>query len=164
MIAMRPIALLILLLTGACGAPVTVEGVFASEPFSLRSERPIGTEAASGRDIVVVMTERAGETLKTVTVELRGIEHLPLGKPVAVGSGARDDVRPTLDVAVGPLVVDTRPDGVEVWTAADPNRGLATGGFIQLDARDGDSVSGTFEVELDDGGHLTGSFVAAMVR
>lgn len=151
----------------ACAAPASVEGVFSGDGFRLDCETPLAKPTASGRDMLVVLAETDGETLRTVSVRLPRTADLPLGEPLAVGSGDGDDPRPSVDVVVGDLVVDTRSDGVQILSSENAVRAASAGGSLTLDERTGASadapaeLAGSFRVDLDDGGYLEGTFVAA---
>jgi len=161
---LQPITVAALLAAGAigCQAPGSVSGVFGGEEFSLHCESPLAAADASGRDSVVVLSEATNETLSTVNVRLRGVGELPLGEPVAVGSD--DDGAPSVQVVVGELVVETRADGVEILSAADPQRAASVGGTLTLESRDATGVAGSFSAELDDGGFVEGFFAAEATR
>jgi hypothetical protein len=154
-------AMLLAALATACAAPATVEGVFGGDSFRLESTTPLTKPTASGRDMVVVLSQVESETLRTVTLVLPHVASLPLGKPLDVGTGAYGDERPSLEVAVGDLLVETRADGVEIISATDAVIAATTGGTFTLDDRSAEGdIAGTFDVELDDGGYLQGTFVA----
>lgn len=161
---LQPITVAALLAAGTvgCQAPGSVSGVFGGEEFSLRCESPLAASDASGRDSVVVLSEATSETLSTVNVRLRGAAGLPIGEPVAVGTD--DEGLPTVQVVVGDLVVETRSDGVEILSAADPQRATSVGGTLTVESRDQDGVAGSFSAELDDGGFVEGFFAAAATR
>jgi hypothetical protein len=155
-------ALAVLVVASACGAPATVEGVFASDTFRLESQDPLTKPTASGRDMVVVLSQVDSETLRTVTLLLPKFADMQLGEPLDVGTGAFEDFRPSLEVAQGDLVVETRPDGVNIISSTNNVFAKASAGSFTLDERAADgSLAGTFSVDLDDGGFLEGSFVAA---
>lgn len=145
-----------------CQAPGSVSGVFGGHEFSLRCESPLATSDASGRDSVVVLSEATRETLSTVNVRLRGVADLPIGEPASIG--ADDEGLPSVQVVVGDLVVETRADGVEILSAADPRRAASVGGTLTLESRDADGVAGSFSAELDDGGFVEGFFAASNTR
>lgn len=154
-------ALALLGLVSACGAPATVEGVFANDTFRLESESPLTKPTASGRDMVVVLSQVDSETLRTVTLVLPQIKELPLGEVLDAGTGAYGDDRPSLEVAQGDLLVETRPDGVDIISSTNNVFAHATAGTFTLDERNVDgSLAGSFSIDLDDGGFLEGSFVA----
>lgn len=150
----------------ACAAPASVEGVFSGDGFRLDCETPLAKPTASGRDMLVVLAETDGETLRTVSVRLPRTAELSHGEPLAVGNGG-DDARPSVDVVVGDLVVDTRSDGVQILSSENAVRAASAGGTLTLDERTGASadapaeLAGSFHVDLDDGGYLEGTFVAA---
>ncbi|MCC7072685.1 MAG: hypothetical protein IT383_15255 [Deltaproteobacteria bacterium] len=146
----------------ACQAPASVDGVFAGQDFSLRCESPLAASDASGRDSVVVLSEATSETLSTVNVRLRRAAELPIGKPVSVGTD--EEGHSTVQVVVGALVVETRADGVEILSAADPTRASSVAGTLTIESRDDDGVAGSFAAELDDGGFVEGFFAAANTR
>jgi hypothetical protein len=155
------VALAVLAVASACGAPATVEGVFASDTFRLESQSPLTKPTASGRDMVVVLSQADSETLRTVTLTLPKFADLTLGQAVDVGSGEFGDDRPSLEVAQGDLLVETRADGVELISSTNNVFANATSGTFTLDGRDADgTLAGSFSVDLDDGGFLQGSFVA----
>lgn len=146
----------------ACQAPGAVDGVFGGEDFALRCESPLSTSDASGRDSVVVLSEATTETLSTVNVRLRNVNELPLGEAVAVGSD--DEGLPSIQVVVGALVVETRADGVEILSAADPVRASSVAGELTLESRSDEGVAGSFRANLDDGGFVEGFFDASATR
>ena len=146
----------------ACQAPASVNGVFGGQDFSLRCESPLAASDASGRDSVVVLSEASSETLSTVNVRLRGVNDLALETPIQVG--ADDAGQPSIQVVVGALVVETRADGVEILSAADPRRAYSVDGTLTLQTRDADGVAGSFSAELDDGGFVEGFFAATNTR
>jgi hypothetical protein len=146
-------------LSAACAAPGSVEGVFSDAEFRLECEKPLSKATASGRDKIVVLAEFDTETLRTVSIGLPHFAELPVGEELAVGSGAPDDQRPSVDVVVGALHVDTRSDGVEVLSPSDPVRAASLAGSLTLDEKDDELVAGSFQVDLDDGGFLEGTFV-----
>lgn len=155
------VALAVLAIASACGAPATVEGVFASDTFRLESQSPLTKPTASGRDMVVVLSQVDSETLRTVTLVLPKIAELPIGEPLDVGTGDFGDFRPSLEVAQGDLLVETREDGVDIISSTNNVFANATAGTFTLDGRDADgTLAGSFSVDLDDGGFLEGSFVA----
>jgi hypothetical protein len=159
-----PIAAAVLMVgsTIACQAPGSVDGVFGGAEFSLRCERPLATSDASGRDKVVVLSQADPETLRTVNLRLRGVADLTLGKAQAIGTD--EEGLPSVQVVVGDLVVDTRADGVEVLSPADPTRASSVTGTLTLQSRTADSVAGSFRADLDDGGYVEGFFDAAMTQ
>lgn len=114
--------------------------------------------------MIVVMAERDGETLRTVSLTLPHAAALPVGTVMEVGTGAADDQRPVVDAVVGDLVVDVRSDGARVISSVNAVTAVSTGGTLTVGSRDAGSVAGTFQVELDDGGHLRGTFAAALAR
>jgi hypothetical protein len=144
----------------ACAAPASVEGVFSGDGFELHCDSPLSKVNESGRDRVVVMSDHDTETLRAVNVNLKHVAELPLGQLIEVGTGARDDERPVVDVVVGKLVIDTRDDGVEILSSEDPTQATSVAGSLTIDERDDDVIAGSFHVDLDDGGYLEGSFVA----
>ncbi|MCC7109981.1 MAG: hypothetical protein IT382_11875 [Deltaproteobacteria bacterium] len=146
----------------ACQAPGAVDGVFGGEDFALRCESPLATSDASGRDSVVVLSESTPETLSTVNVRLRGVAELPLGQ--AVSLGLDDEALATIQVVVGALVVETRADGGEILSAADPTRAASVGGTLTLESRSAEGVAGSFHATLDDGGFVEGFFDASATR
>jgi hypothetical protein len=148
----------------ACAAPASVEGVFSGQKFRLDSDAPLSMPTASGRDMVVVLSQFDTETLRTVSVKIPAYASLPLGEALAVGTGAYGDERPSIDVAVGVLLVETRPDGAEILSATDAEVATTVAGtFTLVDVSDA-AIAGAFRVDLDDGGYLEGSFVASPAR
>lgn len=155
-------AVAVLAVASACGAPATVEGVFASDTFRLESERPLAKPTGSGRDMVVVLSQVDGETLRTVTLHIPNIAERTLGEPIAVSEGGYGDDRVSLEAAVGDLLVETRSDGAQIISSTNNVFAASTSGTFTLDARDADgTIAGSFSIDLDDGGFLEGSFVAA---
>lgn len=145
---------------GACEAPAMVEGIFAHERFRLESEAPLSKENGSERDMLVVLSQVDGETLSTISLMLPDFVSLPLGAAVAVGTGAATDPRPSLEVAVGALLVETRADGVEVLSSTDATIAVTVGGAFTLEDASEGQITAAFRVDLDDGGYLAGSFTA----
>ena len=146
----------------ACQAPAAVDGVFSGEDFSLRCDSPLATGDDSGRDRVVVLSETTSETLSTVNVRLRNVAQLPLETEVDLGSD--DDGLPSVQVVVGALIVETRADGVEVLSPADPVRAGSVTGALTLQSNTAEGVAGSFRADLDDGGYVEGFFDATMTR
>lgn len=143
----------------ACGAPGMADGVFSHADFSLRSDDPLAQVGGSQRDMLVVMAETENETLRTVAVGLNRFLSLPRGTPAEAGTGEPGDLRPFVEVTVGALIVEERNDGVQLISSVDPVRATSVAGTVTLEELEPE-VSGTFAVDLDDGGHLVGSFVA----
>ncbi len=141
-----------------CAVPASVDGVVQGDGFSLRCTSPLSKPNASGRDTVVVLAEQDSETLRTVTVTLHAVADMPLGTPVAVGTG--DDGLSSVQVAYGDKVVETRKDGVELVSSVNNVFSGSVGGTVILDERTPDEISGHFRVDLDDGGYLEGVFTA----
>lgn len=155
---LRLLAITASLVFSACAAPASVEGVFAGDGFRLDCETPLAKQNASKRDIVVVLSDHDDVTLRTVNVELPNVGALPLGQPLEVGTGAGD--QPSVDVIVGDLVVETRSDGVEVLSSVNPVRAVSVGGSVTIESRADGVITGSFRVDLDDGGFLEGGFAA----
>lgn len=151
-------AVLLVGASAACQAPGSVSGVFSGEDFALRCESPLATSDASGRDSVVVLSETSTETLSTVNIRLRNVGELPIGLTTEIG--ADDEGLPSIQVVVGALIVDTRSDGVEVLSAADPVRASSVAGSLTLESRTDVGVAGSFRANLDDGGFVEGFFDA----
>lgn len=110
--------------------------------------------------MVVVLSQIDTETLSTISVTLPGFSALVLAETVEVGTGSYRDLRPSLKVAVGALLVETRPDGAQIISSTDAVVAASVGGTFTLDGASDDEIAGTFDVDLDDGGYLAGSFVA----
>lgn len=155
------VAVMVAIGLAGCAAPATVEGVFSGDSFRLESSTPLTKPTASGRDMIVVLSQVDSETLRTVSLTIPKFADVPLGEPLDVGTGAYGDDRPSLEVAVGDLLVETRDDGVEIISATDAVVAGTTGGTLTLDDRGADgSLAGSFTVDLDDGGYVEGTFVA----
>jgi hypothetical protein len=162
--ASRPLLLAVALTAAVgavgCGSPASVEGVFSARDFRLDCDVPLAKSTASGRDMIIVLSEHDRETLSTVNISLPGLMALPEGVEIEVGASV-DEPRPMIDVVVGDLLVETRADGVEILSPVNARRASSVGGHIILESRSADGVVGRFRVDLDDGGYLEGSFVAA---
>ena len=144
-----------------CAVPGSVDGIFHSDPFTLRATSPLTKPTASGRDRLVVLAENDSETLSTVSLHLVGFDEMPVNEAVDVGTGAFADHRSSIEVVVGEgAVVDTRADGVELLSSKDPVRSASTGGRITITEKTAQQTSGEFHVKLDDGGYLDGVFTA----
>lgn len=111
--------------------------------------------------MVVLLSQIDAETLRTVSVQLPGYASLPPGTALAVGTGGYGDDRPSIEVAVGALLVQTRPDGAEIISSTDAVVAVTVGGTFTLDDVSDSAIAGAFRVDLDDGGYLGGSFVAS---
>jgi hypothetical protein len=155
-------SVLTVLATG-CAAPGWADGIFGETDFELRSQDPLAQAGGSERDMLVVMAEIDGETLRTVSIGLNRFQTLPHGEPVDAGDGSPGDARPFVDVTVGELVREDRGDGVEIISSDNATRAASTGGSVTLDEL-GAQVAGSFRVDLDDGGYLEGSFLAERVE
>jgi hypothetical protein len=141
-----------------CALPV-IEGVFDQRDFALFDDTP-EARGEAGADVLLVFldVDRPAAELRTVSVDLRGLKNLDVGEELVVGTGAWDDQRPSVEVVEGSLVEETLDDGgILMTTGDDARRAASLGGTITLD-ENGDTVSGRFTVDLDDGGYLNGSF------
>lgn len=144
---------------GACAAPATVEGVFGGEDFRLDSDAPLSKPTGSGRDMVIVLSQIDSETLSTVSLTLPLFTSLPIGEAVDVA--AYGGQQPSLKATVGDLLVEARPDGAEIISSTNARVASAVGGTFTLDDATDTEIAGSFSIDLDDGGFLEGSFVAA---
>lgn len=149
---MRWGALLVLIGSVGCAAPASVDGVFHNSSFQVHAADPLMKATASGRDKLVVLSEHDSETLRAVNLTLVGVDDLALDTPAPIGDG--------VEAIEGHVVIDTRADGVEVVSSENDTRAQSTGGTVTLTERTADALSGTFQVDLDDGGYLDGVFTA----
>jgi hypothetical protein len=141
-----------------CANPV-IEGIFDQRDFALFDDTP-EARGESGDETLLVFLDvdnNVGQ-LRTVSVELRGLSTLPVGDAIEVGSGKWDDARPSVEVVEGSLVTEPLADGGTLMsTGDDARRAVSHTGTITLE-ENGDTVVGAFDVDLDDGGYLHGSF------
>lgn len=152
-------ALVAVLAGSACAAPANVDGVVRGDGFTMRCMSPLTKPTASGRDRMVVLADHDSETLRSVNLHLKNVASLPLNVAVDVGV-AEDPDAPSLEAVVGDLVVDTREDGVQLLSSDNDRRAASIGGTLTVTELDDTQVSGTFHVDLDDGGYLEGEFTA----
>jgi hypothetical protein len=141
-----------------CAAPV-IEGVFDQRDFAVFDDAP-EARGESGAEVLLVFldVDDGAGTLRTVSVDLREVDELPVGSALEVGSGAWDDVRPSIEVVEGTLVTEPLDDGGTLMTTGDDARWAASqGGTLTLEEK-GDTLAGRFDVDLDDGGYLQGTF------
>jgi hypothetical protein len=141
-----------------CALPV-IEGIFDQRDFALFDDTPEARGESGDETLLVFLDvdDNAGE-LRTVSVDLRALSTLPVGSAIEVGSGAWDDARPSVEVVEGSLVTEQLSDGGTLMsTGDDARRAASQTGTITLD-ENGDTVAGSFDVDLDDGGYLHGAF------
>ena len=110
--------------------------------------------------MVIVLAQSDDETLSTIGIVVPAFASLAPGAPVTVGAGANGDPRPSLKVAVGALLVETRADGAELISSTDAIGAATVGGTFTLEGVSETEIAGSFTVALDDGGYLEGAFVA----
>jgi hypothetical protein len=141
-----------------CALPV-IEGIFDQRDFALFDDTPEARGEAAGETLLVFLdVDSNARKLRTVSVGLRDVARLPVGDALEVGSGAWDDARPSVEVVEGTLVEEALSDGGTLMTTGDDaRRAVSATGTITLDDA-GDTIAGSFKVDLDDGGFLEGSF------
>jgi hypothetical protein len=141
-----------------CALPV-IEGIFDQRDFALFDDTPEARgESGDETLLVFVDIDDTARELRTVSVDLRALSTLPVGSEIEVGSGAWDDERPSVDVVEGTLITEPLADGGTLMsTGDDARRAVSLNGTITLDEND-ETVAGHFDVDLDDGGYLRGSF------
>lgn len=154
------VAALFLAAVGSGCAIPTIEGVVAARDFAIFNDVPEarGGEANDHAFLVFVDIDENQNTLRTVSVDIRALSEQPIGEVLDVGEGDIGDTRPVIDVTEGELVRSPLPDGSElITTNADAMMATSTSGVLTIDEND-DELVGTFDVKLNDGGYLQGSF------
>ena len=137
--------------TAACGPQTFVEIDTASEgSFTVADPAPTVRPYLDGA--IVVLSEEQGEQLALVTIELPEINTLQEGEAVDI-----EDAGIAMVASRGDLEVIEREDGTRVINSQDARRFSATSGTFTLDQRA--PLAGSFVVELEDGGLLSGTFV-----
>jgi hypothetical protein len=141
-----------------CALPV-IEGIFDQRDFALFDDTPEARgESDDATLLVFVDIDDGAGRLRTVSIDLRALPTLPVGEAIDVGSGKWDDARPSVEVVEGSLVTEQLADGGTLMsTGDDARRAVSQTGTMTL-AENGDTVVGSFDVDLDDGGFLHGSF------
>ena len=147
-----------LVMTSACALPV-IEGVFDDRDFAIFNDIP-QNRGQSGEHVLLVFVDTDDTKIRTVSVDLHAVSTLDVGVELDVSDAASDD-RPVLEVVEGTLVSEEiEGRGVLMTVGDDAIRARSVSGFVTLsENHDGDLV-GAFQVGLDDGGFLDGSFTA----
>jgi hypothetical protein len=148
-----------LLMGGSGCALPSIEGVFDDRDFAVFDDAP---EARAQVDdevlLVFVDVDDAANTMRTVSVDLKGIDALETGVELDVGDDSFGDDRPSIDAVEGTLVTEEIPGKGTLMTVDDDAvRAVSIGGTLQLTENEG-TIAGDFHVDLDDGGYLEGSF------
>ena len=140
------------MLTAACGPQAYVEVDTAAEgSFTVADPAPAVRAFQDG--VFVVLAEEQGEELALVTVELAELSNLEVGETVDIAEAGIG-----IEASRGDLEVIERSDGARIVNSQNTRSFPAVGGTFTLDSLD--PLAGTFDVELEDGGMLSGTFVA----
>jgi hypothetical protein len=150
--ALRFVAAALVVVASACTVPASVDGTVLDAEFTIRDEAPELRPQGDGAQLIV-LADDAGGVLRLVKLRVADLEALPIDETVEVASDG--DV--TLEAALGTMESFVRSDGVRVVSATDATFVAATSGTLTLASRS--PLAGEFEVELEDGGSLFGSFV-----
>lgn len=146
-------ALVVSALASGCGAPA-IEGVFNNRAFSIATAEP--ERRGGGATLVFAEADEEAGVLRTVSLAL------PTTTLTAGELALGDDVG--VDVVEGTLVrvpLDNGTGKVLLTSGDDTTIAHASSGALVIDDVSGDSASGSFSAELDDGGHLDGWFRTA---
>jgi hypothetical protein len=144
---------LVLLLLAACSTEPAVVGVLGDQAFEL-SRGDAALRGNSERPSLI-QDETVDQELRTINLSLPATFEVGESLPMGVGRGADA----YLYVAAGELVEFKRGDGVTVRTTAEGARTASSlAGELIIDEWSSTAKSGHFDVELTDGGQLTGAF------
>jgi hypothetical protein len=148
--------------SAGCALPV-IEGIFDSRDFAIFDDTPEARGDAGDKALLVFLEiDDSVNMLRTVSIELRDVPSLPVDEAIDVGSGAFDDARPSVEVVEGSVVRDQLPGGGElISTGDDAKRAVSVTGSVTLTENDAGTAVGSFTVDLDDGGYLSGTFASA---
>ena len=134
-----------------------VEGVALNEDYRVQDQAP-ATRVTSDEKLIIIIAEEDGVDLRVVTVTLPEFAAFPLGQEVVIG--AKGSGAPYLKASVGELDDFTRNDGVHVLNSKNTRFSEALQGTLFLDEENGELI-GSFSADMEDGGHLEGSFIVA---
>ena len=147
-----------------CAGPA-IQGIFADRDFAIVDDTPKILGSAADPILVFFQADDVARTLRTVSLTLPALAHMPRGEAVAVAVDFAGKHRPQIEVIEGVLERVAQNDGSTLLTSGDDRAvAVAVAGSVTVDSagRLGDDiVSGTFSVDLDDGGYLAGRFVSA---
>lgn len=142
-------ALVVSTLASGCGAPA-IEGVFNDRAFAIANEQP--ERRGGGATLVFAEADDDAGLLRTVSIAL----------PTTLRSGVMTvGAEVALDVVEGTLVrvpLDNGSGKVLLTSGDDTTVAHACGGELAIDDVSAAGTSGSFTVDLDDGGHLDGWF------
>jgi hypothetical protein len=118
----------------------------------------VARDDVHGPRTILVLSEESNGLLKVVTISIPQPDEQPLNTAIPIGSTIKSDaLLPGVEVAVGDVVEEERSDGARIVSAEDPDFAHSEKGSITLYEK-GATLSGEFSIDLDDGGHLDGTF------
>ena len=146
------------LFTG-CAAQGTVEGIFQQQDFKITDFAP-KAHINHGAEVAVVTLSESSfdgqrEILRLVNITLSETNTLHSGDVIEVG----EDLDAELGVSTGDLVRMELENGSTLISSENNDFAHAVQGTVTIDESSDDVLAGSFSVELNDGGHLQGSFV-----
>ena len=154
--ASQLLALVALAIGGvACGPATVVDGVVEDTDFAIMDDRPAYHYDTSDDWVLLSMAEEDGETLRVVSLVVPDAKAIVLDEPMPIGT--EESGLASVDVSIGDLLVRERSDGARILSTTDNRRTESVSGTVTFTSVD--PYVGTFEAELEDGGHVGGSFV-----
>lgn len=147
-------ALVVSLLVTACQAPGVVDGVAFESDYSIRDMQP--AVRAIGDSFYLVLSEKSGERMRVVTVEVPDTTIIEIDKPITLGPDGQ--VEPSVSVSTGDLVVLDRADGEKIYTTDNTVFTNIVSGTLTFTTY-GETIEGNFRAELTDGGFIDGQFL-----
>jgi hypothetical protein len=137
----------------ACSTEPAVVGVLSGRGFEL-AHGDAFIKASNERPTLIQNETHEGE-LRTVSLTLPS--DIVVGEVLKVGTARGTEAY--LHVSAGEQVEFQRPDGTTIRTAGEDMRTAASAdGTIVVDEWSATAKSGHFDVELNDGGHISGAF------
>ncbi len=151
-----------LLMSGSGCALPAIEGVFDGRDFAVFDNTPEARGEVNDEILLVFLDlDEPAAQMRTVSVDLKEVSTLETGVDIDIGTDAWDDLRPSVEVVEGTLVIqEIEGNGRLLTVGDDAKRAHSVDGSINLTHNDG-TVAGTFRVDLSDGGFLAGSFTSA---
>lgn len=152
------------LLMGSSGCALpAIEGIFDDRDFALFDDTPEARSQVKDEVVLVFADIDEGDAhMRTVSVDLKGMDSLPVGVDITVGDGAWDSTLPSVDAVEGTLITEEIPGRGKLYTVGDDAlRAVSVDGTLILTENDAGTVAGRFTVNLDDGGYLEGAFRSA---
>ena len=147
----------LVVLSAACGAPGSVEGVVRSEAFSILDQEPAFRADGDDGRLVLTIKEETADRLSVVTLIVPEMAGVQVGDELEVAIRGQGDGY--LTVSDGDLVVTERGDGARILSTENTEHADAVSGTLVFSSI-GDPFAGDFEVDLNDGGNLRGTFMA----